>query len=153
MDNIVREKRSYRIQKRYLDMMAKIISYQNTLPEFIEANLEINERLVIEAALEVYHAQVFGEDVMSFAIPQMAEELSNKMDLKLSHFVEQMAQVFNALLLKGDASKEMLGVLLQLNGFTAEQILAGAESNLGQILEDNNIIFREVDDAVLKKIK
>ncbi|NLC34714.1 MAG: hypothetical protein GX760_05570 [Erysipelothrix sp.] len=141
------------MQKRYTDMLEKTVAYQISLPEFKEANLELNERHVIEAAIEHYHAQVFGEDVMSFVIPQMADELSLKIDLKLNHFVEKMAQVFNALMLKGDINKEMLGVLLQLNGFSAQQIRDGAESNLDQVLEDNSVIFKEVDQAVLKKIK
>ncbi|CAM4167744.1 hypothetical protein [Erysipelothrix aquatica] len=148
--DLERQKKSYRLQNRYLTMIDKIVSYKKSLPEYIESGVEVNERQVIEEAIENYYVQVFGDDVMSHVIPQMTKQLSNNLDLKFNNFFENMGQFLNALLLTESVNKEMLGLLLQIKKFNIDNAIddpKGFES----AISENEQLYHILENYIIKK--
>lgn len=150
MEQLERYKKSYRLQKRYLDMVEKIVSYKSNLSENIESGVEINERLIIEEAIENYYVQVFGEDVMSHVIPQMTSQLSNSLDLKFNNFFENMGKFLNALLLTENINKEMLGLLLQIENFNVDSALQDPKG-FEQMTVENELVYQLIENIIIKK--
>ncbi|QIK86359.1 hypothetical protein G7061_06945 [Erysipelothrix sp. HDW6B] len=150
MNKLEREKRNYRIQKRYLEQLEKIISYKKNLPEYIESGVEINERHIIEEAIENYYVQVFGDDVMSHVIPQMTTQLSNNLDLKFNNFFENMGQFLNALLLTESVNKEMLGLLLQIKKFNIDNAIDDPKG-FENAISENEQLYHILENYIIKK--
>lgn len=150
MNKLEREKRNYRIQKRYLEQLEKIISYKKNLPEYIESGVEINERHIIEEAIENYYVQVFGDDVMSHVIPQMTKQLSNNLDLKFNNFFENMGQFLNALLLTESVNKEMLGLLLQIKKFNIDNAIDDPKG-FENAISENEQLYQILENYIIKK--
>lgn len=153
MSKLDREKKTYRIQKRYLEMIDEIVAYQNSLPEYVESGVKVGERNVVEEAIENYHMQIFGGKVLSNAIPQMTEILANKMDLKFDRFFENMASFLNDLLLTENINKEMLGYLIQHSGGIKDEFLEpdqGIPAFTG-ISDDNEPLWDILTQVILNK--
>lgn len=142
--------KQYRIQKRYLEQLEKIVAYKKSLPEYIESGIEVNERHVIEEAIEYYYVQTFGNDVMSYVIPQLTSELSNSLDLKFNNFFENMGGFLNALLLTENVNKEILGMLLMMGNFNVDAALSERASFEETVME-NEVLYKLFEDIILKK--
>lgn len=153
MSKLDREKKTYRIQKRYLQMIDEIVAYQNGLPEYIESGVEVGDRSVIEEAIENYHIQIFGNKVLSNAIPQMTEILANKLDLKFDRFFENMGGFLNDLLLTENINKEMLGFLIQQEGGVKEEFLTLADGvpAFTEISKESEPLYEILAHVVLNK--
>lgn len=149
--DLKRERKTYRLQKRYIDLLEEIVTYKNSLPEYQQLNIEVGDRHIIEEAIENYHAQTFGEDVMSFVIPQMTETISNKLDLKFDRFFENMAKVSNALVMTENINKEMLGLLIQASSFDMNVVLNNKIDLLENVTTENELLYHMVEQIILKK--
>ncbi|WP_159639431.1 hypothetical protein [Erysipelothrix anatis] len=148
--DLERQKKSYRLQNRYLTMIDKIVSYKKYLPEYIESGVEVNERQVIEEAIENYYVQIFGDDVMSHVIPQMTTQLSNNLDLKFNNFFENMGQFLNALLLTESVNKEMLGLLLQIKKFNIDNAIDDPKG-FENAISENEQLYQILENYIIKK--
>lgn len=153
MEKLERVRKQYRLQKRYVDMLNEIVSYQNNLPEYVESGVEVGERNVVEEAIENYHTQIFGNKVLSNAIPQMTEILANKLDLKFDRFFENMAGFLNDLLLTENINKEMLGYLIQHSGGIKDEYLEPSQGvpAFAGISDDNEALWDILTQVILNK--
>lgn len=145
-----REKKNYRIQKKYIEQLAKIVTYKNSLPEFKESGVEVNERHIIEEAIENYYIQIFGEDVMTSVIPEITKQLSNNLDLKFNSFFENMGQFLNALLLTENVNKEMIGLLLQIGSFNIDSAIQDPKG-FEEATKENEVLYHLIENIIIKK--
>lgn len=150
MEQLERYKKSYRLQKRYLDMVEKIVSYKSNLVENRESGVEINERLIIEEAIESYYIQIFGEDVMTGVVPEITKQLSNNLDLKFNSFFENMGQFLNALLLTENVNKEMIGLLLQIGSFNIDSAIQDPKG-FEEATKENEVLYQLIENIIIKK--
>lgn len=150
MEQLERYKKSYRLQKRYLDMVEKIVSYKSNLVENRESGVEINERLIIEEAIENYYVQIFGEDVMTSVVPEITKQLSNNLDLKFNSFFENMGQFLNALLLTENVNKEMIGLLLQIGSFNIDSAIQDPKG-FEEATKENEVLYHLIENIIIRK--
>lgn len=151
MAELERLKKSYRLQKKYLTMIDEIVAYQQALPENTIAGVEVNDRGIIEEAIENYHTQIFGEKVMSQVIPQITRELSNNLDVKFNRFFENLGQVTNALIMTENINKELLGILVQASGFDMGIVNEGRTETLEEVAFESEPLYQVIEQIILLK--
>lgn len=148
---IEREKVSYRLQKKYLIMLAEIVEKQNEHNKYIKSNYVSNERIVVEEAIDFYHKYVMGTDVVSPNSEKIVDRVGNIVEMQLSAFSKTMANYFNAMLLNEETILNMIPIILDFHEFDFNRVAQGDEMGLRNKLLDYKPLIHLLQEVVAEQ--
>lgn len=111
-----RIKKTFRIEPKTMAQLEQIVEYENGLPQNRMIS-RVNEREILERAIEYYHSAVFGEEVLDLRLDRMTDIMANKIDIMLRPLIDTLASSSNTLHLKTETMISMFGLYFHMMGF------------------------------------
>lgn len=140
---------AFRLSSETNNMLQKLVAYENAKVTNKKENIKINEREIVERAIETLYTQTFSDGTVQSIMPRIWSEVVNKTSIMVEPLVLRFAQVMNLMTLTEDTNREMIAVLLRQAGFDIEPLYKN--NNIYDLTIEDEIIFKTFRDAIAKK--
>lgn len=140
---------AYRFSSKTINMLEKLVAHENSKVTNKKNNVVINEREIVERAIETLYYQTFSDSVVQAIMPRIWSEVSNKTNIMIEPLVLRFAQVLNIITATEEVNREMIAVLMRQAGFDIEPLYR--PNNIFNLTVEDEIIFETFSEAIDKK--